>query len=469
MSTNRRKKSFLILPLVGFIFVLFIVAMTQGFVIASEIILLLLAIVSSITALILGYSWEEIQNAIIDRIISVLPGILIMITVGILIGTWMIGGTIPMLVHYGLTFIPPDALLVASFILTSIVSVCTGTSWGSVGTVGVALIGVAYASEIPLAPAAGAIICGAHFGDKLSPLSDTTNLAAIASGANLYEHIAHMLRTTIPAYVISCIIFIFVGNTFSVSSLAFKEITLVTEALSAIFTRNILLWIPLIIVLLGSFFKKAPVPTMILSSLFAIINAVLIQNFALIDALTSMVTGFNIKYLPTIAQDILHSIPTMTSFFNRGGMQSMLPALLIMILAYSFAGALFATGALELLIEKMVSYIKGTRSLILITMLTAFLFGLISETYVAILLIGEIFRTMYTSMNLATQNLSRALEDSVTATQPFIPWTAAGVYMSTTLGVPTVEYLPWAVLTYTSLLFSSLSAITMWGIIPLKK
>ncbi|MGL4367538.1 MAG: Na+/H+ antiporter NhaC [Brevinemataceae bacterium] len=436
--------------------------------ISSAEILLIAASTAAVAAICQGFSWDEIQEAVLQKISDTLPGILIIISVGFVIGTWMIGGTIPMLIYYGLKLVDVKDLLAASFFLTSIVATATGTSWGSAGTAGIVLVGIAGTAGVPLAPVAGAVVCGAYFGDKISPLSDTTNLAAISSGTTVYKHVNHMLKTTLPAYLISMVIFIFVGRTFSSYMFNTNEISLTISVLDQLFTYNIFLWFPVICILAGSLMKKPPIPVMIISGFIAVSNAVLVQKFSLSQALTAGISGFDISFFSTHSQQLLQLTPKIISFLNRGGMNSMLGALLVMILAYSCTGILALTGAFNIFIRKAITWIHGSASLIIVTMISAFTLGIMSETYVSLIVTGDLFKDLYKKFHLAPENLSRALEDSVTGTQPFIPWTAAGIYMSSTLGVPTIEYMPWAILTYVSIFFGICSALSGVGITTLK-
>jgi len=463
--SSRKKQSIIALPIVLILLIILnILNIKKILIISAAEILLLVAVLASIVSLFLGYSWDEIQDAISEKIISTLPGILIILCVGFVIGTWIIGGTIPMLISYGLHFIHPQALLVTSFILTSIVSTATGTSWGSVGTAGIALIGIANIAGIPLAPVAGAIICGAHFGDKISPLSDTTNLAAISSGTSIYTHIIHMLKTTIPAYIVSALLFWYFGSNFNINPQNLFNIKKTSVVLEILFQTNIFLWLPILCIFTGSILKASPVPIMISSGFIALLNGIFIQDFSLSQILSSGINGFNITFFSQESQQLLQEIPAMANFLNRGGMSSMMNALLIMLLAYSFTGALAVSGVFNIFLEYILKFIHNRASLIIVTMISSFGLGAISETYVSLIISGELFQNIYSQYNLSPQNLSRALEDSVTGTQPFIPWTAAGIYMSTTLGVPTLEYIPWAILSYISIIFSIGSAITGIGI-----
>ena len=246
--------------------------------------MLVSAAVAAVIAICLGYTWDEIMNSIVEKLSKTMPAIFILIIVGFLIGTWMIGGTIPMMVYYGLKIINPSFLIVTAFLVTAIVSICTGTSWGSAGTIGVALMGIASGLGAPLPIVAGAVVSGAYFGDKMSPLSDTTNLAPIAAGSKLYDHIGHMLWTTGPGFIICCIVYTVVGmNLSGLSGTEPEKVSAILDTLHQIFSFNPLIILPVIIVLYGSIRKKPTIPVMLISSAVAMFNGVVFQGFKLAD------------------------------------------------------------------------------------------------------------------------------------------------------------------------------------------
>ena len=289
---------------------------------SPEVLMLVSAAIAGLIALYLGYSWDDIMDSIVGKLSKTMPAIFILIIVGFMIGSWMIGGTIPMMVYYGLKLISPKYLVVTSFLVTAFVSVCTGTSWGSAGTIGVALMGVAAGMGAPLP-----IVSGAYFGDKMSPLSDTTNLAPIAAGGKLYDHIQHMFWTTGPGFIICCIVYTVVGFTFGGDLAAAgtpEKVTIIFETLEQIFKFNPLIILPPIIVLYGSVTKKPTIPVMLLSSAVAMFNAVVFQNFSLQDCFTSAISGFNLDMIHVAGfttEGLIEDIPRL---LQRGGMVSML-------------------------------------------------------------------------------------------------------------------------------------------------
>lgn len=425
-----------------------------------EILMLISAGIAGIIAISLGYTWDDIMDSIVGKLSKTMPAILILIIVGVLIGSWMIGGTIPMMVYYGLKIINPKFIVITSFFVTSFVSICTGTSWGSAGTIGVALMGVATGMDVPLPIVAGAIVSGAYFGDKMSPLSDTTNLAPIAAGSTLYEHIGHMIFTTGPAFIVAAIVYLIAGLNLPVSNVATPEkVTTLLNTLDKLFNWNLLILLPPIIVLYGSVKKKPTIPVMLLSSTVALINAVIFQKFSIQQSIEATISGFNISMINIAGFDPSTVIPDVPRLLNRGGMNSMLGTVLIAFCAYGFAGAIAVTGSLDIVLSKLLKSVNSTGSLIVATIISCLTAVCVtSNGQLSILIPGEMFRKTYVERGLHPKNLSRTLEDAATVTEPLVPWTAAGVYMATTLGVPTLQYLPWAVLCYLGLVFA-----IIWG------
>ena len=411
------------------------------------------------------------MDSIVSKLSKTMPAIFILIIVGLLIGSWMIGGTIPMMVYYGLKIINPSFLVITSFLVTAFVSICTGTSWGSAGTVGVAIMGVAAGMGAPLPIVAGAVVSGAYFGDKMSPLSDTTNLAPIAAGSKLYEHIGHMFWTTLPGFAIAAVVYTIVGLNLDVGSAGTPErVTQVMGSIENIFSFNILLLVPVIIVLAGSLLKKPTIPVMLLSSAVAIFNAVAFQGFSLQQGFTAAIDGFGLSMINIPGFDPSKLIPDVARLLERGGMKSMLSTVLIAFCAYGFAGTLAVTGSLDIVLDKLTKSVKSTFGLVSATIVSCLTAVFVtSNGQLSILIPGEMFSKSYIKRGLHPKNLSRTLEDSATVTEPIVPWTAAGVYMATTLGVPTLQYLPWAILCYTGVIFALIWAATGIGISKIKK
>ena len=432
-----------------------------------EPIILIAALVAGGIAWRLGYSWKELQEGVIEKISSSLPALMILWAVGLLIGSWVFSGTIPMIIYYGVDLISPEYLVFTAFIIAAIISTTTGTSWGSAGTVGVAIMGIAKGLDVNLAATAGAVVAGAYFGDKLSPLSDTTNLAPIAAGSELYEHIRHMFYTTIPATIVALAAYLFFGSAAASGGANVSESVLLLQSqLDKIFHWNILLLLPVFLVLAGSVLKWPTIPVMIIASLFSVALGVIIQGFSLKNGFISVMTGFNV----TMSGVEMEFSKDITKLLNRGGVSSVNSTTILVICAMGFAGIISKTGMLTKVLHTIMARVKSAAGVIISTigscLTVAFVTG---SSYLSILIPGEMFKDFYKEKNLAAKNLSRTLEDSGTVIVPLIPWSAAGAYMTATLGVPTVEYLPWAILNYMGVVFAIILALTGIGIAKINK
>lgn len=431
-----------------------------------EPLMVLSTVIAALLVKRLGHSYSAILESISQKIAKTMPALLILISVGLLIGTWMAGGTIPLMIYYGLKLINPTMLYVTALLVTAVVSVCTGTSWGSAGTIGVAFMGVAMGMDANLAATAGAVVAGAYFGDKLSPLSGDTNLAALAAQIDLYEHIGHLLYTTLPSLILSAAVMILYGMHGDLSGAAVPDKVLaITEGLQHIYTFNWLLLLPIAIVLYGSITKKPTIPVMLVSALVAMLNAGFIQGFSLHDVVKSAVDGFNVSMIP--GQQVN---PLLGNLLNRGGMNSMMGTLLICFCALSFAGTLALSGALEVIVHNLLRLVHSTGTMILATIACGLtMIGVTCNGQISILIPIEMLRSAYIERGLHPKNLARTVEDSATIFEPILPWTAAGAYMAGTLGVATLSYLPWAVLCWSGIFFATLWGFTGFGIARLSK
>lgn len=432
----------------------------------AEPLIVLATVIAGAQAILLGYSYDSIIEEISQKISKIWGALLILVIVGFMIGSWMIGGTIPMLIYYGLKLISPKYLALTAFLLTSIVSILTGTSWGSAGTIGVAFMGVAVGLDVNLAVIAGAVVSGAYFGDKLSPLSDTTNLASAVCEVNIYEHIANQMWTTGGSAIIAAIFYFIYGQLYITSSGQTPETVLaLMKTLNEMFNWNIILIIPLLVVLIGSITKKPTIPVMLLASFMALFNAYVFQGASIDNIINATLNGFNVGML---GYDEAAVIPDLVKLLHRGGMMAMMNTLLIAICAISFAGTMSVTGGLDVLISKLVEKISTTFRLVASTIAICLITtGVTSNGQVSILMPGEALKDVYKKKGLHPKVLSRTLEDSVSCTECLIPWTAAGAYMAATLGVPTLSYLPFAVLNYSGMILALIWAATGIGITKL--
>ena len=467
MEQTKKEPSFL-LALTPILVMIVGLALGVGYMkLKVEPIILIAALVAGGIAWRLGYSWSELQEGVIEKISSSLPALMILWAVGLLIGSWVFSGTIPMIIYYGVDLISPQYLVLTAFVIAAIISTVTGTSWGSAGTVGVAIMGIAQGLDVNLAATAGAVVAGAYFGDKLSPLSDTTNLAPIAAGSELYEHIRHMFYTTIPATIVAVAAYLFFGSAAASSGANVSESVLALQGqLDKIFHWNIILLLPVLFVLAGSVLKWPTIPVMIIASLFSVALGVIIQGFSLKNGFISVMTGFNV----TMSGINMEFSKDITKLLNRGGVSSVNSTTILVICAMGFAGIISKTGMLTKVLHTIMAKVKSAAGVIISTigscLTVAFVTG---SSYLSILIPGEMFKDFYKEKNLAAKNLSRTLEDSGTVIVPLIPWSAAGAYMTATLGVPTVEYLPWAILNYMGVVFAIILALTGIGIAKINK
>lgn len=467
MEQTKKEPSFL-LALTPILVMIVGLALGVGYMkLKVEPIILIAALVAGGIAWRLGYSWSELQEGVIEKISSSLPALMILWAVGLLIGSWVFSGTIPMIIYYGVDLISPQYLVLTAFVIAAIISTVTGTSWGSAGTVGVAIMGIAQGLDVNLAATAGAVVAGAYFGDKLSPLSDTTNLAPIAAGSELYEHIRHMFYTTIPATIVAIAAYLFFGSEAASSGANVSESVLALQGqLDKIFHWNIILLLPVLFVLAGSVLKWPTIPVMIIASLFSVLLGVIVQGFSLKNGFISVMTGFNV----TMSGINMEFSKDITKLLNRGGVSSVNSTTILVICAMGFAGIISKTGMLTKVLHTIMAKVKSAAGVIISTigscLTVAFVTG---SSYLSILIPGEMFKDFYKEKNLAAKNLSRTLEDSGTVIVPLIPWSAAGAYMTATLGVPTVEYLPWAILNYMGVVFAIILALTGIGIAKINK
>lgn len=467
MKELERKKPTLVQALTPIVFMVVALALGYGVLkIKAEPILICSAFIAGIIALQLGYKWDDMQNAIVEKIASALPATLILWSVGLLIGSLMFSGAVPMIIYYGVQMINPKFIIVTAFLSSAVLSVVTGTSWGSAGTIGVAMMGIAGGLGVSLPATAGAVVSGAFFGDKLSPLSDTTNLAPMAAGSELYEHIKHMLYTTVPAALLAMVVYLFVGFNASGDLVRPESVELMMEQLDTMFNFNIILLLPFVLVVLGSVRKWPTIPTMLGTSLLTVVLGSLVQGFNIVDGFTSLISGFDITmtgFTGTPTEEVIKLI-------NRGGVVSVTSTTVLIFCAMGFAGIVSVAGMLDVVLDLLMSKVKSTGGIIIATIASCFTVAFVTgSSYLSILVPGELFKDVYPKKNLHPKNLSRTLEDSGTVLVPLIPWSAAGAYMTATLGVDTLQYLPWAILNYSGIIFAIIYAITGFGIAKLDK
>jgi len=425
--------------------------------IRPQVLLIAAAFLTGGLGFILRFRWKDMERGIVESIAKAMPAILIMLSVGVLIGSWIACGTIPMVIYYGLKLISPQFFLVTACFVCSIASLATGTSWGTVGTLGVAFIGIALGLGIPLGPAAGAIVAGAYFGDKLSPLSDIPNLASVTAGVDLFEHIKHMLWSAVPAYLLGLVVYFLAGLKYGAGGADTGAIALITETLARNFRFHVLLLLPMAIVFYFAAAKKPTIPGMLLSSFTAAALALFVQKARLVDVANALNTGFKAKT----------GVASVDSLISRGGMMSMMETQLVAFTAFAFGGIMQATGMLSVILDRIMRFADRVWSLVLTTIGATVATALITgSSYLSIIIPGELLLPAYKKMGLAAKNLSRIAEEAGAIIVPLIPWSMAGVYITGTIGVPVFSYLPWAVMNYASVAMLALFGFTKFTMAP---
>lgn len=409
------------------------------------------AAVASLVAMKRGFKWGELEKGIVETIKMSMSAILILMIIGTIIGTWILAGVVPTMVYYGLKIISPGIFLVATTLICAIVSIATGSSWTTAGTVGIALIGVGKGLGIPVEIVAGAIISGAYFGDKMSPLSDTTNLAPAMAGASLFDHIRHMLYTTGPSLVIALIIYGIMGVKYSGNNIDAVGINSILEGLSAQFTISPVLLIPPVLVIVMVVFKTPAIPGLIGGTIIGGIFAAIFQGAGMSDIISAAHYGY----------ESATGVEAIDSLLSNGGLDSMMWTVSLILCAMAFGGVMEKSGMLQAIAEKILTYANSTGSIVLSTVLTSIAINLVAgDQYLSIVIPGRMYKDIYAEQGLHPKNLSRVLEDSGTLTSPLVPWNTCGAFMYKTLGVHPFAYLPYAFLNLLNPLISIFYAYT---------
>ncbi|PID61435.1 MAG: Na+/H+ antiporter NhaC [Gammaproteobacteria bacterium] len=379
--------------------------------------------------------FAPIRDAMNAGITRALSAIYIFILIGVLIAAYIQSGTVATLIYYGLAFISPAIFLPAGLILCSFMSVATGTSWGTVGTAGVVLIGIGSAMNIPLPLVAGMVVSGAVFGDKMSPISDTTNLAAMSAKTDLYAHINSMLFTTGPAYIIALGLYSYWGMAYSDNAMPRDTIDTLLQAIENTFSVHWLAILPLVVLLVLSFKKVAAEPAMMMSALVAVIIALTLQGRDFDAVLTALWSG----------EKPQTGVENLDNLLSRGGISSMGWTLFLSLQALALGGILAEFGFLRVLIAGMVARIRRRASLVASTIVACIIGNMsMGEAYMSIILGGQLYGDAYDDKDIDRRVLSRSLEEGATLSTPLIPWTTGGAFFASTLNVPTLDYLPYA-------------------------
>lgn len=429
-----RKATFTEAVLMVFLAVVILLVSIVVFKADAQIPLFLASCLVTIYAFFLGYKWQDIETSIFDSIKTALLPMIIIMIIGVTVGTWMACGTVPYLIYWGLQLINPTWFLLTGCIMCSVMSLCTGSSWTTAGTIGVALMGVGLGMGMPPAMTAGAIVSGSFFGDKLSPLSDSTNFAAAVAGTGLFDHVNSMLWTTIPALLLSYIGYGAIGLGYAGKTIDSEGVRLMLDGLNQTFNLNIGLLIPLILLLVLIIKKVPAIISISIAALAGAIVGIVFQGIGISDMLRYMLSGF--------VGDT--GIADVDRLLTRGGLNSMLGTISIMFMSLSLAGILDRTGCLEAAFSKLANVVKSVVGLIVTCEISSLVLNfLAADPYLPMLMTSKIFGASYDEKGIDRKVLSRTLEDTGTLGCPMVPWGTSGVYMSATLGVAVFSYLPY--------------------------
>lgn len=428
----------------------------------NQIALLLAASVGIVIAYRLGLTWDALNHRIVKTIGSAMPSMLILLLIGALAGTWLISGVVPVMIYYGLDIIHPKVFLFTAVVVCSIVSLVTGSSWSTVATIGVAMLGIGKALGFDEAIVAGAIISGAYFGDKMSPLSDTTNLAPAMAGTDLFTHIRYMLYTTVPSMGLTLILFLAIGFGYNYESNA-VDVSMVQDAISSTFNTSPLLFLVPIILFGIIMLKVPPLPALMIGTLLGGVFAIIFQ-----PEIVRQIGGDGV-FLKSMYKGVMQAMfgdvslqtqcVAVNELMSTTGMRGMLNTLWLILTAMIFGGVMEAAGFLERITLPIVERAKSTGSLVTATVISCIFFNTTaSDQYISIVVPGRMFKNSYAKKGLKPELLSRTLEDSGTMTSALIPWNTCGATQAKVLGVPTVSYLPYAFFNLISPLMSILVA-----------
>jgi len=415
--------------------------------------------ITSLLGVLRGMQWLDIREGIFHVIHVSMPSLAVLIVVGMIIGVWIASGTVPTLIYYGLVLLNPSIFLAAAMILCAVVSLSLGTSWGTVGTIGLALMGIGAGFGIPAYWTAGAVVSGAFFGDKISPLSDTTNLAPAVTGVTVFDHIKNMLPTTIPAMLIALTIYLLAGYLLiEPSGSSLGAISQITDRLDQTFVLGWLPLTPALIVVALALLGKPPLPSLFAGVLAGAVVAIFLQGATLHEVFIYAQSGYTIE---TGVADI-------DSLLNSGGIQSMMWTISLMLIALGFGGALERTGCLEAIIQAIIGRVKSFAAVQSAAIGTAFATNLVAgDPYISIALPGRMYAPLYRGMGYSTLNLSRAVEEGGTLMSPLIPWNAGGAFVISALGLGIMSgnlqnllYIPLAFACWTAPLIGIFYAVT---------
>ena len=452
-----------IIFLVGFLFLnvyILDAGATDG---ANQIALLLAAGLAGIISFRLGHAWEHIEVSVVKSISSAMPAMLILLTIGSLSGTWLVSGIVPAMIYYGLKILNPTIFLFAACIVCCVVSLATGSSWSTVATVGIALLGIGQSMGINESVIAGAIISGAYFGDKMSPLSDTTNLAPAMAGTDLFTHVKYMMNTTVPTLIITLIIFFIWGFTLDVADTN-TDSAAVLSAIDSAFNLNPLLFIVPVLVIVMIVSKVPALPALLVGALLGGICAIIFQP-EIVKSLSGVSNNYAMASFLTVMNamttdtQIQTNHPAISELLASGGMSGMLNTIWLILCAMIFGGVMESAGLLKVIAERIIRWAHSTGSLVASTAATCIFFNFTaSDQYMAIAVPGRMYADTYRKRGYKPELLSRTLEDAGTVTSVLIPWNTCGATQAKVLGVATMSYAPYCFFCIISPLMTVLQA-----------
>ena len=403
-----------------------------------------------IISMLFGYPYRELEEGMMSGVKRAMDCVIILLFVGVLIGAWIKCGTVPMIIYYGLSFITPRMLLPLTFVMCSLLSLCIGTSLGTAGTMGVACVSIGVSMGIPIPIVAGAAISGSVLGDKLSPLSDSTILASSASDINIYYHVRSMMYTTIPAVVISLVIFYFLGAQYAQVAMDPSVIESVRVQLAGLYHFNILLLIPVVLIVILSIRKVPAILAILISGFAGLALAVLVQKAALTDVLAVVFNGVKVN----------SGMELVDTMLSKGGISSMMNTICTAVLALALGGILSEAGFLHTLVERITGSVRSDRAAILVTLVCGILtVMLVTNFYVSAVLMGTMFRELYDRRGIHRSVLSRTIEEANTIILPLVPWNTGCIYYMGLFGFTTLSFAPYVVFAYANIAVSIICAL----------
>ena len=418
----------------------------------TQVTLILVTSVAAVVAMLNGFSWKEIQDGILYGCHLAMLPMLILMLVGVLIASWVAAGSIPAMIYYGMKILSPEYFLFSACLICCVGSLSTGSSWTTAATFGVGFMGIGIGLDISPAVTAGAVISGSIFGDKMSPLSDSTNLAAAVAEADLFDHIRSMLYSTGPAIILTLITFFILGISIEPGeNIDDSKIQLIINAIENKYSLNLLTLLPPVLVVVLAMKKVGGLAVLVIASIVATLIAIFIQG----NSLASMLEAMNYGYKSDVG------IPEVDKLLSGGGLQNMMWTISLGFVALAMGGLFEKTGMLDALLKKMKKLVSTTKGLVTTHVFSSILINMFSAAqFLAIIIPGRMFVPMYKKQKLLPQVCSRVCEDSATVTSPLIPWGLGGVYYASVLGVATLEYLPYTFIAFFAPFMTLLLAYT---------